>query len=143
MKLWKIIVSGVVFATIAQIIHTVESMATMDFYKDPVYFSVWSKIMMPGPGAPPMQFYVYSIIFSIISGIIYAVIYSIINKNIIGKTAVKQGLYFGFLLFLIGIPWSLTMYLLVNLPTLLLLIWSITGLIIDLIFGVVVAKLIK
>jgi hypothetical protein len=143
MKLWKIIVSGIVFATIAQIIHTVESMATMDFYKDPTYSGVWSKVMMPAVGAPPMEFYIYSIIFSLITGIIYALIYTIIGKSITGKTVIMKGLYFGFILFLIEIPWSLTMYLLINIPTLLLAYWAVSGLIVNLIFGVIVAKLIK
>jgi hypothetical protein len=143
MKALKFIIAGIVFAIIAQIIHTVESMLTMSFYTDPAYFAVWSKIMMPGEGAPPTEFYIYSIIFGIIAGIIYAMIYSMINKSIPGKTITNKGLYFGFLLFLVGIPWSLTMYLLINLPTLLLVAWSITSLVIDLIFGVIVVKLIK
>lgn len=143
MKALKFIIAGIVFAIIAQIIHTVESMLTMSFYTDPAYFAVWSKIMMPGEGAPPTEFYIYSIIFGIIAGIIYAMIYSMINKSIPGKTITNKGLYFGFLLFLVGIPWSLTMYLLINLPTLLLVAWSITSLVIDLIFGVIAVKLIK
>jgi hypothetical protein len=143
MKAWKIIIAGIAFVIIAQIIHIAESMATMDFYKDPAYFAVWSKIMMPGPGAPPTEFYIYSIIFSMISGIIYALIYSVISKSIPGKTAFNQGLYFGFILFLIGIPWSLTMYLLINLPALLLVAWSITSLVIDLVFGVIAVRLLK
>ena len=99
--------------------------------------------MMPGKGPPPTGFYIYSIIFGIITGIIYAVIYSIINKSIPGKTITKQGLYFGFILFLLGIPWSLTMFLIINLPSLLVVYWSITSLVIDLIFGVIVTKLLK
>jgi len=143
MKLWKIIIAGIVFAIIAQIIHIAESMATMNFYTDPAYFGVWSKIMMPTHGAPPTEFYIYSIVFSLISGIIYALIYTVISKSITAKTILKQGLYFGFILYAIGIPWSLTMYLLINLPVILLVAWSITSLIIDLIFGVIVVRLMK
>jgi hypothetical protein len=143
MKTWKIIVAGILFAIIAQIIRSIEVYATMDFYKDPTYFAIWSKIMMPGPGAPPTEFYIYSFIFSVITGIIYSVVYLMIKKSIPGKTIVKQGLYFGFLLFLISIPWSLTMYLLINLPTLLLVYWSISSLVIYLIGGVIIAKIAK
>ena len=46
---------------VSQIIHSIEAFATMDFYLDPNYFGVWSKIMMPGPGPPPAEFYYYSI----------------------------------------------------------------------------------
>ena len=153
MKTWKIIVSGIVFAIIAQIIHTIESIATMSFYTDPKYFSVWSVIMMPKQGPPPTDFYIYSIVFGIIAGIIYAVVYEMIKKSLPVGTVFKQGLfsgttfkhgfYFGLLLFLISIPMSLTMYLLINLPAMLLVYWSISGLIVDLIGGVAIARIMK
>jgi chromate transport protein ChrA len=143
MKTWKIIIVGIVFAIIAQVIHTAESMATMSFYTDPTYFGVWSKIMMPGEGPPPTEFYYYSIVFAVITGIIYAVIFEMIKKSIPRKTAINQGLYFGFLLFLLGIPWTLTMYLLINLPSVLLFYWSMTSLVIDLIGGAAIAKIMK
>ncbi|NIM46672.1 MAG: hypothetical protein GTN40_00740 [Candidatus Aenigmarchaeota archaeon] len=143
MKAWKIIVAGIVFAIIAQIIHYVEAIATMGFYMDPTYFTVWSKIMMPTEGAPPAEFYYFSIGFGIITGIIYAVVYAMVKKSVPGKTIVKQGLYFGFLLFLLGIPHTLAMYLIINLPTLLLFYWTITGLIINLIGGVIIAGIVK
>lgn len=142
MKALKIIIAGIVFAIIAQIIHMAESMLTMNFYTDPIYFAVWSKIMMPGAGAPPMEFYIYSIIFSFITGIIYAIVYSMISKSVPGKTPFSKGLNFGFFLFFIAIPWTLTMYLLINLPAMLLAVWAITGLIINIIFGIIIAKLI-
>ena len=143
MKTWKIVISGIVFAIIAQIIHTIESFATMNFYTDQAYFAVWSKIMMPTAGPPPTEFYIYSITFSLITGIIYSVVYEMIKKVMPGKTLTNKGLYFGFLLFLLSIPWSLTMYLLINLPSLLLAYWSITGLVIDLIGGAIIARIMK
>jgi len=143
MKTWKIIVAGIVFAIIAQIIHYVEAIATMDFYMDPDYFAVWSKIMMPTAGPPPNEFYYYSIVFGVITGIIYAVVYAMIKKSVLGKTIVKQGIYFGFFLFLLGIPHFLSMYLLINLSTMLLVYWTISGLIVNLIGGVVIAYIVK
>jgi hypothetical protein len=143
MKTWKIIVAGIVFAIIAEVINTLVAFATMNFYTDPTYFEVWSKIMMPTAGPPTAEFYYYSIAFSIITGIIYAIVYEIIKKSMLGNTVIKRGLYFGFLLFLIGAPGFLTMYLLINLPALLVVYWTISSLIVDLIFGTVVAKLSK
>ncbi len=143
MKAWKIIVAGIVFAIIAQIIHIIESFVTMNFYTDPAFFGVWSKIMMPTAGPPPAEFYYYSIIFSIITGIIYAIVYEMTKKSLPGKTITKQGLYFGLLLFLLSIPFSLTMYLLINLPIMLLVYWSISGFIIYLLGGTVIARIMK
>jgi len=143
MKAWKIIAIGIIFAIIAQIIHTIESFATMNFYTDPAFFGVWSKLMMPTAGPPPAEFYYYSVIFAVITGIIYATVYEMVKKSVPGKTIAKQGLYFGFLLFLLEIPMSLTMYLLFNVPTVLLVYWAISALIIDLIGGVIIARIMK
>jgi hypothetical protein len=153
MKAWKIITAGIMFAIIAQLIHTIESFATMSFYTDSKYFTIWSTTMMPAQGPPPTEFYVYSIMFGIIAGIIYAFVYEMIKKSLPVGTILKQrffsgttfkhGLYFGFLLFLLGIPMSLTMYLLINLPTMLLVYWSLSGLIVDLTGGVVIARIMK
>jgi hypothetical protein len=143
MKLWKIIASGVFFAIISQIIHTMESIATMGFYTDPAYFGVWSKIMMPTAGPPGTEFYIYSIVFSIISGIVLTVVFEMTKKGIPGKSLARQGLYFGMVLFLISLTWTMTLYLLVNLPALLLIYWSISGLIAYLIGGMIIAKIMK
>ena len=143
MKIWKIIVVGIVLAIIAQIIHTVEATLTMDFYKDPTYYSVWSKLMMSTAGPPTTDFYIYSIIFGIITGIIYALVYEMVKKSLPGKTFINQGLYFGLLLFLLGTPMSLTMYLMFNIPTMLLIYWAISGTIIEFIDGVIIAEIMK
>jgi len=150
----RIIVAGILFVIVSQIIHSVEAYATLDFYMDPTYCQVeaetgnvgvcvWSKIMMPTAGPPPNEFYYYSIVFGVITGIIYAVVYAMIKKSVLGKTIVKQGIYFGFFLFLLGIPHFLSMYLLINLSTMLLVYWTISGLIVNLIGGVVIAYIVK
>ena len=154
MKSWKIIIAGIVFAIIAQLVHSTEAYATMNFYADPAYCQcdmqtgkvgvcIWSSLMMPTCGAPPTEFYYYSIMFGVISGIIYAIVYEFVKKSLPGKSITKMGLYFGFLLFLISISWSLTLYLLINMPTMLLIYWAISSLVIDLVGGVVIARILK
>ncbi len=143
MKVLKIVLAGIVFAAIAQIVHTVEAFLTMSFYTDPVYYSVWSKLMMSNAGPPTADFYIYSIAFNVITGIIYVLVYEMVKKSLPGKTIVKQGLYFGFLLFLLGIPMSLTMYLLINLPAMLLVYWAISGALVQFLGGVVIARIMK
>jgi len=105
---------------------------------------VWSKIMMPGAGPPPVQFYYYSIAFSFIAGLIYSFVYSRINTAFKGN-AIQKGLKYGFGLFLVaGIPFFFSMYLLINLPVGLLISWLfIEGLVTYLIAGIVIAKIVK
>ena len=144
MKWKRIIIAAIIFTIIAQVLRTVESMLTMDFYMDPEYFGIWSKLMMPTAGPPPAEFFYVSIISSLIIALIYAAVYDIVKGSMPGKTTIKKGLQYGIVLFLIvQIPGLLGMYLLVNLPTLLLVYWGISSLVISLIGGIVFAKIIK
>ncbi|MFH1473281.1 MAG: hypothetical protein ABIE55_00125 [Candidatus Aenigmatarchaeota archaeon] len=142
---WKrIIIAAIVFAIIAQVIHTVESMLTMDFYMDEAYLGVWSKLMMPVAGPPPAEFFYVSIVSGVIIALIYAAVYDLVNNSLSGKTTIKKGLQYGIILFLmVQIPGLLAMYLLVNLPAMLLVYWGISSLVISLIGGIVIAKIVK
>ena len=140
----KIFLCGIIFAVIAWVIHTIESILSMSFYTDPNYFSVWSKLMMPTAGPPPASFMVYSLLFSFIGGVLFALVYDVVKNSIKEKTTLDTGAFYGLLVFLIaGIPLSLTMILLINLPLALILIWAVSGLIVYIINGIIVAKLLK
>jgi hypothetical protein len=143
-KVWKIILAAIVFMIISQVIHTIESMATMDYYTDQTYFSVWSKIMMPNEGPPPAEFYYYSLIFAFVGGLIFTGVYTVVEKGIPGNTVVKKGIYYGLLVWLLaGITGSLAMVLLINLPIDLIVYWTVTSLIINLLAGVAIARIVK
>jgi len=140
----KLVIAAIAYTVIAQIIHIVDAFLTMNFYLMPQYFSVWSKIMMPIAGPPPVSFYAFSILFALITGAIFAFIYLTIMKAVPGKTKLQKGLAYGVILFLAnGIPGFLSLYLIVNLPTVLIIYWLIENLVIFLISGVVFAKLFK
>jgi hypothetical protein len=143
-KAWKIIVVAIIFMIISEVLNMIEAQFTMNYYTNPAYFSVWSKIMMPKAGPPPVEFYYYSVIFSFITGLIFAGIYTVIEKGIPGKTLIKKGVIYGLLIWLVGgIAGSLSMVLLINLPIDLIAFWAVTGLIIDLIAGIATAKILK
>lgn len=139
-----IILSAVAVAILSQVIHTLGAIATMNFYLDPAFFPVWSKIMMPGAGAPPTEFYLLSLASSFIAGLLYAGGYSLLIKSIPGKTFVTKGLHYGALLFAIaGIPMTLTLILLINLPFALLAAWAVESLTVSLLAGIAIAELVK
>ncbi|MBI5159483.1 hypothetical protein HY992_05165 [Candidatus Micrarchaeota archaeon] len=139
-----IALSAVAVAIISQVIHTIGAIATMSFYLDPAYFPVWSKIMMPGPGAPPTEFYLLSLASSFITGLLYAGGYSLLIKAIPGKTFFTKGLNYGALLFaLASIPFTLSLVLLINLPIPLIIEWAAENMLILLLAGVAIAKLVK
>ena len=131
----RIVLGAIAYLVIAQVLHTVSTMLTMNYYLDPNYFAVWSKIMMPTAGPPPMEFYYYSLGFGLIIGIIYSYIYANV-KNIMKGTVIKKGLKYGFAIFLMaGIPSFLSIYLLINLPLGLLVYWLIIDQLLTFLFG--------
>ena len=100
--------------------------------------------MMPSSGQPPAEFYYLSIAFTFIGGLLFTIVYLIIEKGLPGATVIKKGLNYGFLMFLVGgISGYLAMILLINLPMMLLVYWAIEGLIINLICGIVIARINK
>lgn len=143
-SVWRVILAGILFAVLGQIVNTLSAFLTMSYYTNPAYFALWSKIMMPGPGAPPSSFYLYSILFAIIIGILVALVYGVLKNSVPGKMIAKKGLNYGLLVFLVGgIPGYLMMLLIINLPAGLVLSWAFSSLIIDLIGGMIIAWIMR
>ena len=143
-KAWRVIIAGILFALIGQVIHTLGVFLGMSYYMDPKYSSLWSKLMMPTAGPPPPSFMAYSLGFGIIIGILFSLVYAWIRGGLKGKSNVAKGLFYGFILFLVScIPGFLSLYLLINIPLILNILWLVEGLIIDLIGGIVIALLVK
>jgi predicted neutral ceramidase superfamily lipid hydrolase len=141
-NLKNILISAVLFLAVSQIVHQLFAFAGMGYYTDPAYAGVWSKIMMPGPGAPPAEFYYLSIAVGFITALIYVVVYNKIRAAIPGKTLMNKGLNYGlWIIFILGtVPGYLAMYLLINLPAGLVALWAAESLVIALVGGIVIAK---
>ena len=141
---WKIALVAVLFLVVAQIVHTLGAMATMSYYMLEQYFPVWSGVMMPDGGAPGGMFYLLSAVFNLITGLIFALVFLAVEKGLKQKDKVKKGLLYGFLVFCVAsIPGALSMVLLLNLPGMLIFVWTLEALIIYLIMGVVGGKLLS
>lgn len=139
---WRVLFSAVILTLIAQIVHTIGAMLGMNFYTDPNYASVWSKIMMPKAGPPPAEFMYYSLAFSAIGMLIFTIIYRVIKNGVPGTSVLKKGLMYGVLVFLVAtVPGMLSLILLINLPLALVGFWTVESLIIQLLGGIVVAKI--
>lgn len=142
MKILKLLIAGIAFAIIGQMIHTIEAFATMQYYMLPEYWPVWSKIMMPGPGPPGASFYAASLIFGIITGTLVAFVYSKVKAVLPGKAALNKGVYYGLMLSMVaGLPGTLSMFLLFNLPLELVASWTVTSFAVNILGGIVIAKI--
>lgn len=143
-KFWRFVLAAVVFTIIAQIIHSVAPMLTMQYYTDPAYATVWSKFMMPFAGPPPATFYYMSVAFNLIGALLFTLVYLVVKNSVPGKTLASKGLMYGFLIFLVsGISAFLSMFMILNLPLVLIVSWTLEGLLINLLGGMAVAGISK
>jgi hypothetical protein len=141
-KIWRLIVSALLFMLVAQVVHTLGAMATMGYYTDERYAAVWSRIMMPKPGPPPASFHIYSSVFNFIAGLMFAFVYAVVGPSIPGESKAAKGLMYGLLIFLVAaVPGYLSLFLLINVPVGLIRAWTASGLIVYLIAGVIAAYL--
>ncbi len=140
----RILAVAILFAIVGEIVMTIGAIADMNYYVDANYFNVWSKIMMPSAGPPPIEFMYIGIIFQLVTGFLFAFVYAVIKGAVPGKGWKNKGLMYGFLVFLVaGIPTTLTLILLINLPLGLLLSWMFQSLVVYLLMGLAAAKIAK
>ena len=143
-KIKRVLIAGVIVTVIAQIIHSLFAQLDMKYYLMPQYFSVWSRLMMPTAGPPPLSFMVYSLLFTLIGAILMALAYAMVKRGIPGKNRFQKGLVYGLILVLVsGIPFFLTTVLLINVPLVLMISWLLATIIHYFIGGVVIAAIIK
>jgi hypothetical protein len=138
-----VFLAGAIVAIVSMAITTLEAVVTMDIYLDPAYFAVWSKLMMPAEGPPPPVFYAANIIFSLIAGLIYSKVFVIVEEGIPGEGR-EKGLWYGVILFFVsGIPFLLTLYLLINLPVKFFIAGAVFGLVAYLADGLIIEYIIN
>ena len=85
-NLRNIVIASIVILIISQIIHTKGAVLTKDYNIDEAYTQVWSKIMMPAMGPPPMSFYIISMFSALVFALIFVSVYDIFEASVPGKT---------------------------------------------------------
>ena len=142
-KIAAIVAAGIVYAVISMVVNTLWAFIDMPYYLMQEYFAVWSKLMMSTAGPPGVEFYVASFVFTLVAGLIFAGVYSRVKASIRDK-GIRKGLRFGFGIFLISvIPGMFSLYLLINLPTMLIVSWIVSGLVTSLLGGIVIERLVR
>ena len=119
----KIVIAGFWYLVIATIFRQIEVAFTVNYYQDLAYFGLWSKLMMPAEGPPPVGFFVISTLFTYVTGCTLAAVYDFMKSlfgkgfwgKVIGFTDITVGLAIVFGYF--------PMYLLFNVPVVLLAWW--------------------
>ena len=123
----KTLLSGLIFTIIAFIARQIEAMLTLKYYMMPEYFGVWSKVMMPTAGPPPLSFMITSLVFTFVTGVSVALIYCYL-KDFLPKEKKKRVFYFADLMVATSfVFFTLPVYLLFNVPVALLFVWFVTN----------------
>lgn len=139
----KILLASLLFLVISTVVRQIETILTMKYYVMPEYFGIWSKLMMPKAGPPPLEFFVFSLLFTWLTGLVLAYVYEWI-KNSLPKTFWLRVLGYTKLIALMMIVFSyLPMYLILNVPSTLLLSWLITGTVIIFLASIEFVKIMK
>ena len=139
----KVLMIGVIFTVISFVIRQAEMLLTLKYYMMPQYFGVWSKLMMPVAGPPPLSFTITSLIFTFVTGISITLIYYYLRDHL-PPLGFKRVYYFAdVLMATYFVFFFLTAYLLFNLPLALLISWFISTFVIVTAGSWVIVKIIK
>jgi len=141
--LTAVFIGALVYTVISLIVHMAGAIADMSYYLLPEYFAVWSKLMMPVAGPPPIEFTYASLLFGFMAGLLFTYCYYLVRNSMPGK-GIAKGLNYGmFVMLLAGLPFYLSITLLINLPQGLMLSWLLQTFIIYELSGIAVAKLVR
>ncbi len=88
------VITGIIFAVLAQIIHSGGAYFTMDYYTNEEYIGIWSQLMMPEDGALGTKFFITSLLFNLIAGVFYTTFYIVTRASIPGKKFFRKGLFY-------------------------------------------------
>lgn len=139
----KIALAALVFAVISFVIRQVEAMTTLSFYMDPAYFGVWSKLMTPDAGPPPPQFMFVGGALTYFSGLVLATFYDFV-KSLLPKDFWGRVVSFTTIVSVLSLIFGyLLMYMLFNVPAMLLIIWFLVGILITALATMAFTKILK
>jgi hypothetical protein len=135
-KLFRFVMAVLAVFAISQIAHMADGFLGLRYYMDPALSSVWSKFMMPNAGPPPATFFYMSVAFNLVASALFVLVYELIGF--------KKGLIYGFFVFLVAsVTGMMMMYLIINLPLGLVLLWLAEDFIIKLAGGAAMGAIVK
>jgi hypothetical protein len=121
----------------------IEALLTIKYYMMPQYFGLWSKLMMPSAGPPPIEFTITSLVFAFVTGISVALIYYYLRDHL-PPLGFRRAFYFADLLIATSfLFFTLPSYLMFNVPVGILISWFISSFIILTAGSWVLVKIIK
>ena len=122
----RVLLSGLIYTVIANVVHSLEAILTRSYYSMPDYAGVWSKLLMPHAGQPSPQFLALSLLFGLLVGMFLAFVYVAIQAVLPGPPWSRSFSFAGLLIGFELVLYILPVYLLFNVPVTLLVSWTIS-----------------
>jgi hypothetical protein len=140
----RFLLASFVATIIGFLIHFVGALATLEYYMDPAYFCVWSRFMIPTAGPPPVEFTIASLVLGFIASLIFVIVYIYLKPALGGMSDTRAGAMYGFGVFLVGgLPGFFMIWLLVNIPFVLIMSYTIETLVSYMLIGMTVGKILR
>jgi hypothetical protein len=134
---------AVIYTVFATIVHQIEAVASLKYYMDPKFFGLWSKLMMPTAGPPPMSFMITTLILTFVTGISLALVYYYLRDMLPQGFWKRTFLFADLLIAMSFVFFTLPSYLLFNVPIALLVSWFVSGFVILVAASYTFVKIIK
>lgn len=133
MKIWRILIAGVVVTVFS----TVIAMLTCGWLFNWVYeiepTNIWRQM-----DAPPVAYFIASVVMNIVLAFVYA----LLVKGIPGKNKLTKGLVFGLCVWAVGIlPGMLATYTFMTIAATVAIYWIISGLVFTPLMGLIIAAI--
>ena len=139
----RVLLSGVIYTVMANVVHILESFLTRSYYTLPEYAGVWSKLIMPHAGQPSPQFLALSLLFGLIVGIFLAFVYVSIQDVLPKPTWSRSFSFAGLLIGLELVLYILPVYLLFNVPVAILISWTISYSVIFILASILFVRILR
>ncbi|MFH0702115.1 MAG: hypothetical protein V2B14_01065 [bacterium] len=134
MKIGKIFIAGAVVTLFNAIIGAITCGGVFSWVYKLEPTNVWKTM----EGAPPLGYFLGTLVLSIILALIYA----LLNKGIPGKNRFVKGLVFGLCVWAVGIlPGMFATYMFMTVSPVVIIYWTILYLIVDPLKGLIIAAI--
>jgi len=138
----RIFIASIVFLVIAQLLHVGGIAISIDYYTHPNHYELWSPLLISfGNINTGISFFFVNLGFGFLGAVVFVTVYTALGKALKGSP-VEKGVSFGLLVFLVtNLPGSMSMFLLLNIPVEIVILWILESFIIYLVGGAFVGYL--
>jgi|GEM_PF-3003552 len=140
----RIFIASIVFLVVAQLLHVGGIAISIDYYTHPNHYDLWSPLLISfGNINTGISFFLVNLGFGFLGAVVFVLVYTELGKALKGSP-VEKGVSFGLLVFLVtNLPGSMSMFLLLNIPVEIVILWVLESFIIYLVGGAFVGYVLR